>query len=835
VLGQQLLAGLGLAVGVALLFSSQISSASLSGLVQNATSGLVGQMQLQLDARDQRGFDEQLLQEVRRLPGVRAAVPALEEPVTLTGSTGQRTVELIGVNPLVSRQYSRLPRRLRRAFIGVAEGGLALPSPVATQIGARSSWPLKLWFNGITKSTFVGARLDAQTVGDLVDSPVAVALLRYMQRITGMKRRITRIFVQTAAGREREARASLVRLAAGSLNVAPASFDATLFGVAAAPANQSESLFSGISALVGFMFAFNAMLLTLPVRRSLIRILRNNGAGRRDIVKVLLCDALVLGVVASLIGLALGDVLSLSVFRATPNYLSLAFPVGSQRIVSWQSISIASAVGLLVACVGVLVAMRGSSLDRVRKPAARGSVRRRAARSLLGGTLLVALTTAILVAAPQAAVVGCVALLLALLLSLPPLLDGSLDVFDRVQRRFRSASTRVAVSELRAPSIRARSIAIAATAATAVFGSVALQGAQANVRSGLDRSAHDVATSSDIWIIPSNRQDTLATTWFHQDPPLPLARVPGVRAVGEYRATLLDYGDRRLWVLAPPDTTADPVPASQLLDGSLPVAMRRMRMGGWAVVSKAVAEQHHLHIGQRFTLPSPRPTTFRVAALSTNLGWAPGAVILNSADYEKGWGSEEISGYAVTLAPHASADAVRHRLSAALPSKSGLVVETAHQRELGMRTLTRQGLARLTQIATLVQIATILAIAAAMGAMVWQRRPRLARIGIQGYSRGVLWRSLVCEATMLLGGGSVIGAAFGVYGGLLISHALATVTGFPIVFSAGVRVAVVVAAIVSLAAIAMVAILGYRAVSPSAGGRDFPATTGSGDPQPHGI
>ena len=60
VLVQELLAVLGLSVGVALLFASQVASASLNGSVAQLASELVGNMQLQLQSRDPRGFDERL-------------------------------------------------------------------------------------------------------------------------------------------------------------------------------------------------------------------------------------------------------------------------------------------------------------------------------------------------------------------------------------------------------------------------------------------------------------------------------------------------------------------------------------------------------------------------------------------------------------------------------------------------------------------------------------------------------------------------------------------------------------------------------------------------------
>ena len=74
---QEALAVVGIAVGVALLFSSQVANTSLNGSVRQLTSGLVGQSRLQLQARGPHGFEEGVLDRVRRLPGVRSAAPVL--------------------------------------------------------------------------------------------------------------------------------------------------------------------------------------------------------------------------------------------------------------------------------------------------------------------------------------------------------------------------------------------------------------------------------------------------------------------------------------------------------------------------------------------------------------------------------------------------------------------------------------------------------------------------------------------------------------------------------------------------------------------------------------
>ncbi len=95
--------------------------------------------------------------------------------------------------------------------------------------------------------------------------------------------------------------------------------------------------------------------------------------------------------------------------------------------------------------------------------------------------------------------------------------------------------------------------------------------------------------------------------------------------------------------------------------------------------------------------------------------------------------------------------------------------------------------------------------------MVWQRRRQLADLKVDGFRRAELWRSLLLESVLLLGTGCSIGAVFGIYGQLLLSHALATVTGFPVVFSAEVSIALFSFLAVTAVAVAIVAVPGHVA------------------------
>ncbi len=813
VLVQELLAIVGIAIGVALLFASQVASTSLNGSIRQLTGGIVGQSNFQLVARDPQGVDERLATAVRGLPGVRAVAPVIDVQATVTGPAGQRPVDLIASDPRFVHLGGSLLRHFSAAQLAALHV-LALPAPLATTIGVDSLQTVRLQIGASTVTTLMGATLDAGDIGALVNSPVAIAPLAYAQKLAGMTGRVTRILVRSQPGRERVVRSELNRLAAAApVNVEPADYDALLFQTAAAPANQSEELFSAISALVGFMFAFNAMLVTAHLRRNLVETLRRRGATRSMTIQVLLFDALVLGILGSLLGLALGDLLSIAVFRASPGYLSFAFAVGVQRIVTWQSVALAATAGLLAACVGVLAPLQDILARRLQVPVSVRGIRSHwTLARLAGGTGCLAITTAILLLRPQSAVLGSVTLVAALLALLPLLFDAGVAAFGRLQRSLYAASTRLAIVELQTPSSRVRSLAIAATGAIAVFGSVAISGAKSNLEHGLDASARGIDANAAVWVSPGGESNAFATTPFRDLASHTIARLPGVSSVGLYRGGFLDWGDRRLWVLAPPRTAARPIPTGQLTTGDLEAATAAIRGSGWAVLSQGLAAAHHLRIGERFTLPSPRPLTLRVAALSTNLGWPPGAVVINAEDYARAWGTSDPSAYQIQIDSGASAAAVRNRVQLALGSGSALVAETLSQREQRHYGQARQSLSRLTQIDTLVLIAAVLAMAGAMSSMIWQRRPQLAYIKRQGYKRGVLWRALLCESALLLGIGCSIGAVFGIYGQLLLSHALATVTGFPVVFSVGGLAAISSFALFSAAAVAILALPGYLAV-----------------------
>jgi putative ABC transport system permease protein len=811
---QECFAIVGIAAGVALLFASQVATSSLSSSVAQLSRGIVGDATLQVLARDPHGFDADLLSRVRAVPGVHAAAPLLEASAEASGPHGSESVELVGADSSLASLGGTLLRHTSlSSFAGIEV--VALPAPLAhtlgvTKFGEEATFRL----NGRVAQVALYEQLHASQIGPLVSSPIAITTLALAQEMSGLPGRIGRILVEPVPGREAAVRAALVRLAAGRLNVEPTSYDETLFSRAASATNQSTQLFALISALVGFLFAFNAMLLTVPQRRRLIADLRRDGYPPASVIAVLLLDAIVLGLFACALGLALGEELSIHLFRSNPGYLSSAFAVGSQRVVSLQSILVAVGGGMLAACVAVLSPLREILSRRPPVVTAPGDLAAadgglRVGALALGGLTCLLVATAILLAAPKLAILGMILLVAALLLLLPLPLAAALALVRGLAPRITSAVPHVAVMELRAG--RTRALAISATGAIAVFGAVAIQAAHGDLLHGLENAAHDMNAYTDVWVAPAGSYNLLQTAPFTPTAQAELARLPGVREVRLYRGGLLDWGDRRIWVSAPPRVAVPLLPSSQIVEGDIAQATARVRSGGWAILTQAIAEEHHLHIGSPFTLPSPDPTTLRVAALSTNIGWAPGAIVMSADDYARAWASRDASAYNVLLGPHISPLAARREIESALGSHTGLAVETTGQHAARQDTLSRQGLARLTQIATLILIVAILAMAAAMANMVWQRRPRLAKLKLEGFPVGELWRTIILESVLLVGVGCASGALFGLYGQQLLDRALANVIGFPVVYSFGALVALSSFALVTAASVLIVALPGYLA------------------------
>jgi putative ABC transport system permease protein len=381
---------------------------------------------------------------------------------------------------------------------------------------------------------------------------------------------------------------------------------------------------------------------------------------------------------------------------------------------------------------------------------------------------------------PSLALAWSAMLALAAVLSVPLVFGGVLRLLDTIARRFqaRLKLLPLALESLRGTTLR--SLALVATGAAALFGAVALGGARDDLVRGIGEFGAHYSREADIWVsVPNDNQSVEPFSADSRE--RRIAAVPGVESVHALSGGLLDLGRRRIWVLAWPSSSPLAFLDGQIISGERSTAVARLRAGGWATISQQIAAEHHVGVGDTLSLPTPSgDLPLKIAALTTNFGWTPGAVVISTAEYAHAWPVAQATALTVNVQPGVDPLAVRGRIEQALGSANGLEVLLARGREANMIGSVREGLGQLATISTLLVLASILAMAAALGSAIWQRRVSLAALKLSGVRRPRLRKLLMLESAIVLGVGAVTGAAWGLYGEIALDGYLTTTTGFPV-------------------------------------------------------
>ncbi|HEY2536408.1 MAG TPA: hypothetical protein VGI24_05425, partial [Solirubrobacteraceae bacterium] len=181
-LAQELLAGSGIAVAVALVFGVLVANTSLTSSAGALIQQVIGSARVQLTARSQAGFDQRLASTVKHLPGVRSAAAVLRENVAVVGPRGTKAVQLLGVTPGIVDLGSLDTDNFGTGGFRFSRG-LILPAVVAGAIGAAPGSEVTMLASGHARTVKVGAVLGGSLFGALTSSPVAIALLGVAQRL----------------------------------------------------------------------------------------------------------------------------------------------------------------------------------------------------------------------------------------------------------------------------------------------------------------------------------------------------------------------------------------------------------------------------------------------------------------------------------------------------------------------------------------------------------------------------------------------------------------------------------------------------------------------------
>ncbi len=301
-----------------LIFSDSVGSAFRNKMAKSlddvAVSVTAGGGRPSTDPGDHQVLDTRTVEKVRALPGVASVRPSVEGVAMIADKHNNPTGGdwgSAGVNYLPGKDGKDGRYPLVKGRGPAAEGEIALDEKTAEKTGTKLGGTVRMAVDGpvMTKKLVGIVRTDNPRVsagGSLALFDTATA-----QKLFGKPGEFSELVVTATPGTDQDKLTAEVRRAL------PESFDAQSGRKLAADQSkmideQTSSIrttflvFAGISLFVGVFIIANTFTMLIAQRSREIALLRAVGASRRQVVRSVMIEAGLLGLIASVLGLGLG-------------------------------------------------------------------------------------------------------------------------------------------------------------------------------------------------------------------------------------------------------------------------------------------------------------------------------------------------------------------------------------------------------------------------------------------------------------------------------------------------------------------------------------------------
>lgn len=359
--GRSLLTLLGIVIGVAALVAVALATATARDAYRTMFDRVGGRAQLEVVAKAGDAFDPEVAGDLSAVEGVEAVVPVVQAQAALLAGGRRSSLLVLGIDPRLDAQVRECDLRDGRPLepgSGVDRTG---PVPVLLEAGYADALGVG---TGASVRLLTPTGLEEVTVAGLVDSPGAAAFnggavlfvpiddARRLFSVDGVHA-LQLVLSPGVAVPSVEERIAAV-LPAGLLAQTPASRG----DIAQDSITDTEaglSALSGLSLVAGGFIILNAFLMSVGERRRQISLLRALGATRRQVTRLLLREAAVLGVAGTVLGLALGYVAALGLGRAVGGLVGADLP---GLILSWRPFALGAVAGPGLALAATYVPAR---------------------------------------------------------------------------------------------------------------------------------------------------------------------------------------------------------------------------------------------------------------------------------------------------------------------------------------------------------------------------------------------------------------------------------------------------------------------------------------------
>ena len=364
---QSMLFVLGVALGVAVVIAIDIANASASRAFSLSSESVAGRASHQL-VGGPNGFSSALYTRLRLELGIKRSAPVVSELVRISGS--EQALRLLGVDPLVEapfRPYLAGEEKTDFAALNriIAEpGSLVISDSLAERLNLSLNDQIELSAAGRFSNAQIAGILKAsdnssrQALDDLIITDIATA-----QEFIGGAGRLSRIDLIL----EDEDVARVRAILPAGVSLENVKEDNALDQMIAAFEINLQAM-SMLALVVGLFLIYNTVTFSVVQRRQVIGIMRSLGTTRGQVFAFILGEALILGTVGTVLGMALGIIFGRGAVTLVSQTISDLYFSVNVRGISIDGLTLFKA-----ACIGLLASLAAAifpSLDATRTPPA---------------------------------------------------------------------------------------------------------------------------------------------------------------------------------------------------------------------------------------------------------------------------------------------------------------------------------------------------------------------------------------------------------------------------------------------------------------------------------
>lgn len=759
-LAKTILTLLGVVVGVATFSSIESAKGTLVKGIRSTVDRVAGKAQLQITMEG--GVPEEVQEQVRALPGIRATSPVIEQIVTPEkgelGSLMVIGIDLLGDREMRDYGFEGDDADLDDPLFFLAQPDSAIfTRQFSEKAGLKGGGSIALKVPKGVKRVTARGMLTPKGFAEAFGGNLMVVDVYAAQDLFGRGRRFDRIDVRLEEGTSvAQGTATLEKALGPAYRVETPGKRGEQIEKIVANFVAGFNVSSGFALAIGIFLIFNAFNVAVNRRRRDIGTLRALGATPRQVQLLFLAEALVIGLAGGLLGTLAGTTFSQVFLKMMGQTSETLYGVTSSGVVRlpplvvMQSMLLGIAASLLGAWGPALTASRISPTEAFAKgafqarPPGSSFLRIAAGAVTLGGAFLMALkppfggnpfifTELLLGGAGIVLLVGPLARLL--LLFLVPLVTRFAPVAGRL-----AGDTLLGNARRTSGTIMAMALSL-----TFVLG---LGGYMGSTKKALERWMNDSLTC-DLFVRASanfNRPDFLFPGGLREE----LLKVPGVKSVESFRAIRPLYQGHQIIIAS---IEIDPLLERMKYDftqGDVDSMRRGLTMEGKCVVSDNFSRRFKLGVGQSVELATPEgKVSFTIAAVVRDYGSDQGTVLLDRSQFLRFWQDDRVDIYDVSVLPGTPVGQVRELIRTRLSGRYPALVSTRQEfiAEISRAIDAFYALTRVTLFLAL--LVAFLGIVSALLISVAERTREIGILKALGALPAQLARGIVLEALLL--------------------------------------------------------------------------------------